>query len=177
LTAKRLFASFIAAAVLCACSGSAPRISQTYESELGFSFRLPPGWKMYGEEAKSKGGTLLSWQVKSLEGAQASWLAELPRSVVPELQRWTQHYFGAYRDEVEHTGTVGGEPALIVTQTVTVAKNPTPSIVRYWAVRHGEGLYLIRTVYPAGREQEEDPGVRALIASWRFKPPTGPLPS
>jgi hypothetical protein len=167
----------LAVAVLLGCGGSPPGSSQTYQNqELGFAFTLPPGWRMFGDEAKSRGGTLINWQVKSLEGAEPSFLAALPGSVVPQLQGWTQHYFGTFRDEREETGTLGGEPALVLTQTVTVAKQTTPSIVRYWVARHGDALYLIRAVYPAGREQEEDPGVRALIASWRFTPPAAPLP-
>jgi hypothetical protein len=64
-----------------------------------------------------------------------------------------------------------------VTHTVHVGKQSTPSQVRYWVVRHGKVLYLIRAVYPAGREREEDPGARALLATWRFMPPSGQLPS
>ena len=168
----------LALLALAACAGPAPRSSDTYESkELGFAFKLPPGWRMYGEEAKSEGGTLINWQVKSLEGAERGWLEGLPESVVPELARWSSHYFGDIQDEAKATGTVGGEPALIVTHTVHVAKQSTASQVRYWVVRHGQVLYLIRAVYPAGKEPEEDPGARALLATWRFTPPTVTLPS
>ncbi|HEX5043483.1 MAG TPA: hypothetical protein VFV75_11290 [Candidatus Polarisedimenticolaceae bacterium] len=175
---SRGFLVALALAVLAGCAGPAPRSSDTYESkELGFAFKLPEGWRMYGEEAKSRGGTLINWQVKSLEGAEHAWLEGLPESVVPELARWTSHYFGDIQDESKETGTVGGEPALIVTHTVHVGKQTTPSKVRYWVVRHGAVLYLIRAVYPAGKEAEEDPGTRALLATWRFTPPTGSLPS
>lgn len=168
-----------ALALLVGCGGgAAPRPgSDTYESkELGFGFKLPPGWRMFGDEAKSDDGTLINWQVKSLEGAEPAWLASLPESVVPQLQGWTRHYFGDYRDERMETGTVGGESALIVSHTVNVGKQRTATTVRYWVVRHGQALYLIRAVYPAGREAEEDPGVRTLLAAWRFTPPAGPLP-
>jgi len=169
--------AFAGLVLLSACGGSAPRVSQTYESkELGFAFKLPEGWRMYGDEAKSEGGTLMNWQVKSLEGAEHGWLTGLPESVVPELSRWTSHFFGDVQEELKATGTVGGEPALIVTHTVHVGKQTTPSKVRYWVVRHGNALYLVRAVYPAGREPEEDPGVRALLATWRFMQPSGSLP-
>ena len=57
--------------------------------------------------------------------------------MVPELGRWTRHFFGDIQEERKETGTVGGEPALIVTHTVHVGKQSTPSQVRYWVVRHG----------------------------------------
>jgi hypothetical protein len=175
---SRGFLAALALLALGGCAGPASRSSDTYESrELGFAFKLPEGWRMYGEEAKSKGGTLINWQVKSLEGAEHGWLEGLPESVVPQLTSWTNHYFGDIQEELKATGTVGGEPALIVTHTVHVAKQTTSSRVRYWVVRHGHGLYLIRAVYPAGKEGEEDPGARALLATWRFTPLTGPLPS
>ncbi len=165
-------------AALAACAAPASRTADTYVSkELGFAFKLPEGWKMYGEEAKSEGGTLINWQVKSLAGAEQGWLEGLPESVVPELARWTSHYFGDIEETRQETGTVAGEPALIVTHTIHVGKQSTPSQVRYWVVRHGNVLYLIRAVYPAGKEPEEDPGARALLATWRFTPPTGTLPS
>jgi hypothetical protein len=175
----RATAALVLGALLAGCAGSDPATApSTYDDPaLGFSFTLPAGWRMFAEEAKSRGNTLLNWQVKSLEGAEPAWLAGLPGTVRPELQNWTRHYFGEIRDEAEGTGTLGGEPALILSHTVLVGKNTTPSVVRYWAVRHGEALYLIRAVYPAGREAEEDPGVRALLGSWRFKPPSAPLPS
>ena len=175
----RHLTAMLSLTLLLGCAGGgAPRKVDGYESkELGFGFKLPEGWRMYGDEAKSKGGTLMNWQVKSLEGAEPTWLAALPVSVVPELQRWTEHYFGTFRDERKETGTVGGEPALIVSHTVNVGKQSTPSVVRYWVVRHGQALYLIRAVYPAGRQGEEDPGTRALLATWRFTPPAGSLPS
>ena len=160
------------------CCAPPPGTTGNYESkDLGLAFTLPQDWRMFGDEAHSEGGTLMNWQVKSLEGADPAWLKDLPESVVPQLQGWTRHFFGAYRDEQKETGTVGGEPALIVSHTVNVAKASTPSVVRYWVVRHGDGLYLIRAVYPAGREREEDPGTRELLGTWRFTPPSGPLPS
>ncbi|HET9299070.1 MAG TPA: hypothetical protein VFO11_03945 [Candidatus Polarisedimenticolaceae bacterium] len=176
---RRSWLAVLVLASLTACAGPAPQGSAaTYVSkELGFAFKLPEGWKMYGEEAKSKGGTLINWQVKSLEGAEPGWLEGLPESVVPELGRWTSHFFGDIQEEQKETGTVGGEPALIVTHTVHEPKLTTRKQVRYWVVRHGQVLYLIRAVYPAEREPEEDPGARALLATWRFTPPTGTLPS
>jgi len=175
---SRAWVATLALLALAGCAAPAPRGSGTYESkDLGFAFKLPPDWRMYGDEAKSKGGTLINWQVKSLEGAERTWLEGLPQSVVPELGRWTYHFFGEIQEEGKATGTVGGEPALIVTHTVHVGKASTPSQVRYWVVRHGNALYLIRAVYPAGREREEDPGARALLATWRFMPPAGSLPS
>ena len=178
MTARTL-ATLGLAALLWGCGGlGTTSPPSTYENApLGFSFTLPAGWRMYGEEAKSRGSALLSWQVKSLQGAEPTWLQSLPGSIVPELQNWTRHYFGDLRDETQTTGTLGGEPALILSHTVTVGKNPSPSVVRYWVARRGEALYLIRVVYPAGREREEDPGVRALLGSWRFMPPSAPLPS
>ena len=174
---SRAWVAILALTVLAGCAAPAPSGSDTFESkDLGFAFKLPPDWRMYGDEAKSKGGTLINWQVKSLEGADPTWLTGLPESVVPELSNWTRHFFGDIQDEGKATGTVGGEPALIVTHTVHVGKQSTPSQVRYWVVRHGQVLYLIRAVYPAGREPEEDPGARALLATWRFTSPAGTLP-
>ena len=79
----------LALAGLLGCSGGAPpRTSTTYESkELGFAFDLPPQWRMFGDEAKSEGGSLVNWQVKSLEGADPTWLEALPGSVVPDEGR------------------------------------------------------------------------------------------
>jgi hypothetical protein len=168
----------VAAALLAAsCAGQATDTRRSYENrELGFAITLPPGWTIFGDEVKSEGGTLVNWQIKSLEGADPAFLAGLPESVVPQLEGWTRHYFGTFRDEGREPGTVGSEPALVVTQSVTVPRQTAPSTVRYWVCRRGQALYMVRAVYPAGREREEDAAVRELLASWRFTEPTGPLP-
>lgn len=152
---------------------------RTYEDrEAGYRYTLPQGWRGFMGEPKSPRGTLMTVQVKSLVGADRTFVAGLPESVIPQLRGWTSHYFGTYASEERQAATLGGEPALELIHTVTVRTQSKPSQVRYWAARHGDLLYLVRVTYPSGRDAAEDASVRQLLGSWTYlEAPTSPAPS
>ena len=149
-----------------------PEGPRVYENrEVGLRYELPPDWTLYRHESKSDQGALLSVQVKSLEGAQAAFLAGLPRSVVPQLREWTRYFFGEPQSESLHDDTLGGEAALRVDHTITLRGREKTTRVSYWVARHGDLLYLVRVTFPPGIPDE--PSLRALLDSWTYLPVEG----
>jgi hypothetical protein len=166
----------LAAAVLAGCSG-APRTAQertVEDHERGYRFVLPPGWKMFGYEARSSSGSLLSIDVHSLVGADSKFVAALPQSVVPQLEAWTLYYFNIVGEPVTGKSTLGGAPAFEIAYPVRIRAVDPPSKVEYWVVRSGVLLYLLRATYPAAQADLDARAVRDLLASWTFIEATAP---
>ncbi|MBZ5637573.1 MAG: hypothetical protein LAO51_02325 [Acidobacteriia bacterium] len=172
----RAVAIALSAVLFASCSGSAPtaRDRTVEEHERGYRFVLPPGWKMFGWEARSPSGSLLTIDVHSLVGADAKFVAGLPQSVVPQLEAWTLYYFNVVEQAVSRETTVGGAPALEVVYPTRIRAQDPPSRAEYWVVRNGSLLYIVRATYPAGRADTDGPAVRDLLASWTFLEATAP---
>jgi hypothetical protein len=172
----RALAILLAAAAIagCAGSGSTPEQRTVVEHERGYQFVLPPGWRMFGWEARSHAGSVLTIDVHSLNGAEAKFVADLPKSVVPQLEAWTLYYFNVVLEPTTRETSVGGAPALEVSYPVRIRAADPPSRADYWVVRNGQLLYILRTTYPVGRADTDGPAVRELLASWKFLEATSP---
>ena len=173
---SRAWVATLALTVLAGCTPADPPAWTPTRARSGLRLPLPRLAHVRGRRRSPRAGHLISWRVKSLEGPSAPGWKASPRAWSPSWAAGPATSSGTSRRNGRPPGR-GGEPALIVTHTVHVGKQSTPSQVRYWVVRHGQALYLIRAVYPAGREPEEDPGARALLATWRFTPPGSPRPT
>ena len=164
------------AAALAGCAGPGPTLKEraVEDRERGYRFLLPPGWKMFGYEARSPSGSLLTIDVHSLVGADSQCVTGLPESVIPQLEAWTLYYFNTVDKPATRQTTVGGSPALEIVYTTRVRTQDPPSRAEYWVVRNGSLLYILRATYPAGRADAESPAVRDLLASWVFLEATAP---
>jgi hypothetical protein len=164
------------AASLVNCSGSAPTLKErTIEDrERGYRFVLPTGWRMFGYEARSSAGSLLTIDVHSLVGADKEFVAGLPQSVVPQLEAWTLYYFDTVDKASSQQVTVGGAPALEVVFPTRIRPQDPPSRAEYWVVRNESLLYILRATYPPGRADEDGRAVRDLLGSWTFLEATAP---
>jgi hypothetical protein len=158
----------------CAESGSTTEQRTVEEHERGYRFVLPPGWRMFGWEARSDSGSVLTINVHSLNGADSKFVAGLPQSVVPQLEAWTIYYFNIVGEATSRQTTIGGMPALEMNYPVRIRAADPASRADYWVVRNGQLLYILRTTYPAGRADTDGPAVRELLASWKFLEATAP---
>ena len=151
-----------------ACGGPEGPPVRYENAEAGYGYEVPRRWILLADEARSPKGSLFTVKVHSLEGARQSFVAGLPETVIPQIEEWTQYFFGTPGVPERGTATVGGEPAHRLTYRVTIRAGWKPTRVDYWIVRHGQLLYLARAVYAAGLEGTEAPAVTGLLESWRF---------
>lgn len=166
--------AFVALLVNAGCEGSkGPTVARVIEErERGYRFVLPEGWKTFGYEVRSPGGSVVLVDVHSLKEAEKKFVEGLPETVLPQLEAWTLYYFDIVGDAVKRTAKVGGQPALEVAYSIRVRPSDPPSKAEYWVVRNGDLLYLIRATYPAARVETDGHGVRELLGSWTFTQPT-----
>ncbi len=166
-------------APLVGCGGSAPTAEQRTVTDRarGYSFVLAPGWLIFDNEARSPGGSLLTIQAYSLEGADPEFRAGLPETVVPQLEAWSLYYFSVVGKPTKGTTTLGGEPALAIAYPVRVRPTDPQQKAEYWVVRNGKILYLIRATYPPGLDEKDGNSAREMLSSLRFLPggATSPL--
>jgi hypothetical protein len=172
----RALALLLAAAAIAGCSGSGstPEQRTVEERERGYRFVLPLGWQVFGWEARSASGSVLTINVHSLNGADAKFVAGLPQTVIPQLEAWTLYYFNVVGEPTSRETIIGGAPALEMTYPVRIRATDPASRADYWVVRNGQLLYILRTTYPAGRADVDGPAVRELLASWKFLEATSP---
>ena len=154
-----------------ACGAPAGPPPRYENAEAGYGYDLPPRWILLADEARSPKGSLFTVKVHSLEGARQSFVAGLPDTVIPQIEEWTQYFFGTPGQPERETTTIGGETALRLTYRVTIRAGWEQTQVDYWIVRHGQLLYLLRAVHAAGQEAGEFPAVLQLLESWRFHGP------
>lgn len=151
-----------------ACGGPEGPPVRYENAEAGYGYELPRRWVLLADEARSPKGSLFTVKVHSLEGARQSFVAGLPETIIPQIEEWTQYFFGTPGEPERGTAIIGGEPAVRLTYMVTIRAGWDRTRVDYWIVRHGSLLYLLRAVYAAGREETETPAVLRLLESWRF---------
>jgi hypothetical protein len=165
-----LLLGFVALLVHAGCdAATGPATARVIEErERGYRFVLPEGWKTFGYEVRSPGGTVVLVDVHSLKEAEKKFVEGLPETVLPQLEAWTLYYFDIVGDAVKRTSTVGGRPALEVAYSTRVRPSDPLSKAEYWVVRNGDLLYLIRATYPAARVERDGHGVRELLGSWTF---------
>ena len=160
-----------------ACSSPPPPTSaqRTVNDEgLGIRYTLPEQWTPFLDEIRSPGGTVWELKTKPLEEAEKSFLAGLPRSILPQLVGWTEFFYKRNGEPALTDVVVGGHPALEAIFPVLVRPGDPPTAVAYWAVRHGETLYVFRAGFPPGREAVDLPALRQMMQGLTFLHPEPP---
>src|SRR5262245_60145443 len=99
------------AAALAACGGGRDGAKTVDDVERGARYVVPPGWKSFDGELRSRHGSLLSVRVHDLQGADSDFVAGLPDSVVPQLDEWARQVFVVDGPVVREETTLGGLPA------------------------------------------------------------------
>ena len=154
--------------LLTATACAAPQPRDYVNEESGFRYTLPPGWHQFPDDAKSRGGTLLSVQVHSLEGARRTFVEQLPDSMRPQLDEWTAYYFIRLGEPVKEDVTLGGGPATRYTYPIRIRQSTPPSRAMYWVARHGDLLYILRATLPPGEPEGEEQALRQLLSTWEY---------
>ena len=160
-----------------ACSSPPPPTSaqRTVNDEgLGIRYTLPEQWTPFLDEIRSPGGTVWELKTKPLEEAEKSFLAGLPRSILPQLVGWTEFFYKRNGEPALTDVVVGGHPALEAVFPVLVRPGDPPTAVAYWAVRHGDTLYVFRAGFPPGREALDLPALRQMMQGLTFLRPEPP---
>lgn len=160
----------LVASVLTGCDLPAPPPAErTVEDRArGYRIVLPPGWRIFDNEARSANGSLLVVQANSLVGADSKFVAGLPETILPELEAWALYYFAVVEPPERRRLLIGGEPALEVRYGVRVRRTDPPSRVDYWLVRHGDLLYILRGTYPPTRVVPDGDALREALSTWTF---------
>lgn len=137
----------------------------------GIRYTVPEGWRSYADEIRSPGGSIWELKAESLEGAERKFVAELPRSILPQLAGWTDYFYKRNGDPVLRDVVVGGHPALEAVFPVLIRPADPPTAVAYWAVAHADTLYVFRVGFPPGRESIDLPAMRRMMESLEFLRP------
>jgi hypothetical protein len=160
-----------------ACSSPPPRseADRTVTDEgLGIRYTLPDQWSPFLDEIRSPGGTVWELKTKSLEDAEKGFLAGLPRTILPQLGGWTEFFYKRNGEPALADTVIGGHPALEAVFPVMVRPGDPPTAVAYWAVRHGDTLYVFRAGFPPGREALDLPALRQMMQGLTFLRPEPP---
>ncbi len=160
-----------------ACSSPPPRsvAERTVNDEgLGIRYTIPEQWSPFLDEVRSPGGTVWELKTKSLEDAEKTFLAGLPRSILPQLAGWTEFFYKRNGEPALNDVLIGGHPALEAVFPVLVRPGDPPTAVAYWAVRHGDTLYAFRAGFPPGRESVDLPALRQMMLGLTFLRPEPP---
>jgi len=168
---------FLGAIAAVSCSERPVRTveQRTYVSrDSGYRYVAPAGWEVLRGEVRSPSKSLISIQVASLENADETFLAKLPDSYIPQLEGWTKYYFAADGPPTTREATLGGVAALEVSWPIRIRPADPPGKVVYWVASTAGYLYVIRTVFPAGTFELDEPSVREFLDSWQFTEPMGP---
>ncbi|MCU0232024.1 MAG: hypothetical protein MUC67_11740 [Acidobacteria bacterium] len=144
------------------------------DEALGIRYTLPDQWSPFLDEIRSPGGTVWELKTKSLEDGQKSFLDGLPRSVLPQLAGWTEFFYKRNGEPTLTDVVIGGHPALEAVFPVLIRPGDPPTAVAYWAVRHGDTLYVFRAGFPPGREAVDLPALRQMMLELSFLRPEPP---
>ncbi len=167
-------AAIVLASLAAGCASEPPGPRTVEDRERGYRFVLPAGWRMIGYDARSDGKSLLTIDVHSLVGADPSFVAGLPRTILPQLEGWTLYYFVSDEPPVTRETEIGGRPAFEAVYRIRVRPADPPSLAEYWVVRNDNLLYILRATYPPGLAEADGEAVREILASWRFLEATSP---
>ena len=174
-TALRFPATLVLAALLaCVSCGEQSVDDRTVRADAeGYSFVIPPVWMYFGDDSRSTHGTVFTVEILSLVDGDPTFLAELPRSIVPQLATRTQYFFDVVAPHKDEDVTIDGLPALHVNFPVHVRKEDHPSRLDYWIVRNGDQLFILHATYPPDAPEEDAREIESIIASWKFTPIAG----
>ncbi len=154
--------------LLAGCAGSAEKSRVVEDPERRVRFDVPKGWLYFGDEVRSPSQSLLTIQIHSLEGAERRFVAGLPETLLPQLEGWTKYYYVIAGEPERSEAAIGGQKAFEITWPVRVRPADPVTRVTYWVVRREDRLYILRAAYAPGASAEDEPAVRALLASWSF---------
>lgn len=148
---------------------AAPPEERTFSGPDGaFTLDVPPGWRVLRGEVRSPSGTLLSTKMMSLEGGDETWIEALPGSLLPQLEEWARYFFTVEGAPAVTAATLGGERAMEASFAIKIRPADPPSKAVFWVARHGDNVHIVRVTYVPGKVAEDEPGVQAMVASWRW---------
>jgi len=98
----------LAIAVGCGQPDVVPVEKRTFvDTNRGYQYVVPPGWKYLRGEVRSPGGSLFSVNTLSLIGGDETFIADLPYSMLPQLEAWARYFFS-----VEALPSCGAPPSV-----------------------------------------------------------------
>jgi hypothetical protein len=153
-------------AVAAACGTAGPLTIE--DAERGCRYVVPAGWIALDGELRSPQSSLLTLRVFDLADADREFLAGLPESIVPRLEEWARTYYIVDGEPGRAETTVGGIAALELAYSARVRAGDPVTKVLYWVVRPGQRLFVLRAVLPARAIVQDEPALRAMLASWVF---------
>jgi hypothetical protein len=167
--ARVVAACGVAAVLATGCSQREPGTPVAVDNtEYGYHFELPPRWINYGDETRSLSGSVFTVEIVSLTDADPRFLAGLPETIVPQIEARTRYYFAVVNPLVRNPAVVDGRDALAIDFPVRVRPTDRDQEVRYWILREGDSLFLLRATIAAGELAADHKDADAMVASFRF---------
>ena len=159
----------VALVTACGSPGSnAPATRAVVNRAANYMYEAPSDWLSVGDELRSREGSLFSVRVLSLRDSDPDFVAGLPQSVFPQLEKETRYFYQVVEGPAVRTATLGDGAATEVEYTVHTRASDPPARVVFWVKRWGDRLYLLRAAFaptsPASEEQE----IRRLVSTWAF---------
>jgi len=162
-------AILLAVTVGCGQQDNLPPEKRTFVNpDTGYRYVVPPQWEFLRGEVKSPGGSLFSVQTLSLIGGDETFIADLPYSMVPQLEEWARYFFSVEGSPVMRRVTLDGEQALEVTYRIRIRPVDPQSKVVFLVARKGDNVFILKMTYAPGMVEQDEEGARALVSSWRF---------
>ena len=140
-----------------------------------FSLEVPSGWRVLRGEVRSPAGTLLSTRMMTLEGGDEKWIEALPGSLLPQLEDWARYFFTVDGPPLVTSTTLDGERAMEAAFAIKIRAVDPPSKAVFWVARHGSNVHIVRVTYVPGKVADDEPAVRAMLASWRWAGSAGSI--
>lgn len=159
------------ASLFLGCRSSAPEGAQgkvVEDQERRCRYVIPPGWNAFDGEVRSHSGSLLTIRVYDLEGAAPTFVAELPDSLLPQLEEWARYYYVVGGPPVRAATSLGGAPATEFTYPVSIRPGYPASKLTYRIVRKDQRLFVLRAVLVPNAPAEDETNLTGLLASWSF---------
>jgi len=142
--------------------------------ESGYRFTVPHPWVTFGEETRSPSGSIFTIEIKSLVDADPTFLAELPDSILPQIEARTRYYFTVVEPMVRSDAAIDGRKAALVVYPVRVRPEDAQQEVRYWIVLEGDALFLLRATLTPPQIDSDRADAQKMIESFRFVQPPAP---
>lgn len=142
------------------------------DTRRGVRFVIAQGWQGYDRGMRANDGAFISYDVWDLVEAKRSWVDDLPDSLYPQLDEWAVHDFLVEEgSRTVSTGTVGSEEATVVSYGIRTKPEDKPGSLRFYILRKGERLWVVRTVLPPWAWEHSREAIDEILATFEFLPP------
>lgn len=141
------------------------------DTQRGIRFVIAQGWQGYDRGMRANDGSFISYDVWDLREAKRSWVEALPDALYPQLDEWAAHDFLVEGGHRISAGTVGPEDATVVAYTIRTKPADKPGLLRFFLVKKGERLWVIRAVLPPWSWEHSRGAVEEILATFEFLDP------